>query len=63
MPDLNLSNQEMAAGAAVAMQSIREDRKEEAKLLKQQRATPWWVVAFVVLSSVGMLALMIYMSP
>ena len=60
MSQLDLDERELAAGAAVAMSIARQDRREN-KL--DQKAAPTTssigvTVAFVVISSVGMLTLM-----
>lgn len=61
MADLNLDERELAAGAAVAMDMARQDRRENKA---EQRAAPsasaaWMTVAFVAITSIGMLALML----
>lgn len=61
MADLNLDERELAAGAAVAMDMARQDRRENKA---ERRAAPsasaaWMTVAFVAVTSIGMLALML----
>lgn len=66
MADLDLNERELATGAAIAMQTIREDRRDQAAEAARQRIssrTAWFSGIFVIVSSIGMLALMLYMSP
>lgn len=62
MPDLNLDERELAAGAAVAMDMAREDRRENKEL---RAAAPSGkaaalTIAFVVIMAVGTLVLMMF---
>jgi len=63
MPDLNLSEKELAAGAAIAMSVAREDRRMEERLEteKTSGSSIAIAVAFVAISSIGMLLLMLAM--
>ena len=64
MPQLDLDERKLAAGAAVAMDMAREDRREnkayEASALSA--SSVWLTIGFVVLSSVGTLVLMMLRS-
>lgn len=60
MPDLGLNDTELAAGAAVAMDMAREDRKDRAheRSTRPTTGSAAFTIAFVVITCVGMLALM-----
>ena len=68
MSDFNLndlSERELAAGAAITMQTLREDQKEELKEARKKSSGKSEVISalFVIISSIAMLTLMIFMSP
>ena len=61
MPDVDLNETELAAGAAIAMEMAREDRKqnEHIKATKMSASSTAIAIAFVAVTSIGMLVLMI----
>jgi len=63
MDNLNLDEKELAAGAAVAMSMAREDRRhdKEREAQKMSGSSVAIAIGFVLISSVGMLALMLAM--
>jgi hypothetical protein len=60
MPDVDLNETEMAAGAAIAMEMAREDRRQNAHIEKTRMSasSTAGVIAFVAITSIGMLVLM-----
>ena len=62
MSELDLNERELAAGAAIAMSIAREDRKDNQSYQKStlSGSATALTIAFVVISSIGMLAVMMF---
>jgi len=64
MPDLDLNERELAAGAAIAMDMAREDQRDNQRdrAASPSGAAAAMTIGFVVVASVGMLAIMMLFS-
>ncbi len=64
MSQLDLDERELAAGAAVAMDMARQDRRENREEQRNALSTSvgWITAAFVIVTSVGLLAVMMIRS-
>lgn len=64
MSQLDLDERELAAGAAVAMDMARQDRRENRheERTALSASASWITAAFVIVTSVGLLAVMMIRS-